>query len=407
MTDSQRAGDAQLPVASGVQDAEPLRLLVVDDDVVDRTTVRRGLRSTGVQAEFMEADSFRAAVDTLLRDRFDCAFLDFRLPGGDGLQVLREVRSAGIRTPIVMLTGQGDEQLAVELMKAGASDYLPKGTVSPERLAQSLRYVLRVHHAEMATRAAEAAREEALAVRGRFFAAMSHELRTPINAIIGYNDLLLSDIYGPLTPEQSRALERAQRAARHLLELVNDILDLSKLEAGKVELQVETVSMCALIDDLFTTIRPLADEHGCELSLHGEGCPERILSDPRRIRQILLNLLSNAIKFGTGRPVAVRCLAAEGGGVAVEVEDGGTGIAEADQARIFEEFVQLAESAHTSTSGTGLGLPISRRLAELLGGTLQVSSVVGEGSVFRLVLPPTMQPASESAEVADVAPTAA
>jgi signal transduction histidine kinase len=372
--------------------AAPLRLLVVDDDQVDRMTVRRGLRSVGVDADFEEAETFRDAVAWLRERSYDCVFLDFNLPGGDGLQVLREVRGAGIRTPVVMLTGRGDEQLAVELMKAGASDYLPKGAVSPERLAQSLRYVLRVQRAEMATRAAEAAREEAIAARGRFYAAMSHELRTPINAIIGYNELLLSSIYGELSKDQTRGIERSQRAARHLLELVNDVLDLSKLEAGKVDIQVEQVSMPALVDDLFTTIRPLADEHGCPLSFRGEDCSDRIRTDPRRVRQILLNLLSNAIKFGSGKPVEVRCELGADGGVVVEVEDEGGGMAETDLPRIFEEFVQLGGGEQ---SGTGLGLPISKRLAELLGGSLTVSSTVGVGSVFRLTLPAVLPPEEE------------
>jgi signal transduction histidine kinase len=371
----------------------PLRLLVIDDDRVDRMTVQRGLRSEGVEAEFAEVDSFDGAVSTLRSRVFDCAFLDFRLPGGDGLQVLREVRGAGIRTPIIMLTGQGDEELAVELMKAGASDYLPKGMVSPERLAQSLRYVLRVHRAEMAARMAEAAREEAIATRGRFFAAMSHELRTPINAIIGYNELLLASIYGDLSPDQARGVSRSQRAARHLLELVNDVLDLSKLEAGKMEMQVEPVRMPALIEDLFTTIRPLADDHGCPLSLQGVDGAGTIHTDPRRVRQILLNLLSNAIKFGAGHPVGVRCETLADGGVAAEVHDAGPGVAEADLPRIFEEFVQLGTGEQ---SGTGLGLAISRRLAELLGGTLHVRSTVGSGSVFRLELP------ASSPDVADL-----
>jgi len=366
----------------------PLRLLIVDDDQVDRMTVRRGLHSMSVQAEFEEAQTFREAVASLKDRAFDCAFLDFRLPGGDGLQVLREVRGAGIRTPIVMLTGQGDEQLAVELMKAGASDYLPKGAVTPERLAQSLRYALRVHHAEMAARNAEAAREDAIAARGRFYAAMSHELRTPINAIIGYNELLLSSIYGPLAPDQERGIARSQRAARHLLELVNDVLDLSKLEAGKMDLQVEEVSMPALIDDLFTTIRPLANDHGCELTLDDDDCPDRITTDPRRVRQILLNLLSNAIKFGRGQPVEVRCAASDDGGVVIEVEDHGPGVAQVDLSRIFEEFVQLGSGEQT---GTGLGLPISRRLADLLGGSLSVVSEVDSGCIFQLVLPAAIE----------------
>jgi len=370
-----------------------LRLLVVDDDRVDRMSVQRGLLSEGVEAEFAEVDSFEGAVSALRSRAFDCAFLDFRLPGGDGLQVLREVRGAGVRTPIVMLTGQGDEELAVELMKAGASDYLPKGMVSPERLAQSLRYALRVHRAEMATRTAESAREEAIAARGRFYAAMSHELRTPINAIIGYNELLLSSIYGDLTPDQTRGVSRSQRAARHLLELVNDVLDLSKLEAGKMEMQMEPVRIPVLIEDLFTTIRPLADDHGCALSLRGVECDSPIRTDPRRVRQILLNLLSNAIKFGAGHPVCVQCETLPDGGIAVEVQDAGPGVAEADVPRIFEEFVQLGAG---EKSGTGLGLPISRRLAELLGGTLKVRSKIGDGSVFRLELP------ADSPNVADL-----
>ncbi|CAN5753335.1 hypothetical protein BH23GEM3_BH23GEM3_02990 [soil metagenome] len=373
------------------REPRPLRILVVDDDEVDRMTVRRALRTAGVHAEFTEAEDVRVAVTALKEKFFDCAFLDFRLPGGDGLDVLRKVRAAGVRTPVVMLTGQGDEQLAVELMKAGASDYLSKGVVSPERLERSLRYVLRVHRAEMQAREAEAAREVAITARARFYAAMSHELRTPINAIIGYNDLLLASIYGTLNEQQLYGVDRAQRAARHLLELVNDILDLSKLEAGKMELQVELVSIPELIEDLFTTIRPLADEHGCTLSFSCEESSVVVHTDPRRVRQILLNILSNAIKFGQSKPVELRCGQTPERGAVVEVLDHGPGIAAADLSRIFEEFVQLGHAPHTGTTGTGLGLPISMRLAELLRGKLEVESTTGEGSVFRLVLPSTLQ----------------
>ncbi|CAN5591419.1 hypothetical protein BH24GEM3_BH24GEM3_04410 [soil metagenome] len=379
------AGGTAPPGAILLPEQASLRLLLVDDDQVDRIAVRRGLRSMGVRAEFVEAESVSSAVEELRAQPFDCVFLDFNLPDGTGLLVLREVRGAGIRTPIVMLTGQGDEQLAVELMKAGASDYLPKSMVTPERLAQSLRYVLRVSRAELKARQAEEAREAALAARSRFYAAMSHELRTPINAILGYNDLLLASIYGPLSEKQTTGIERSQRAARHLLELVNDVLDLSKLEASKMELQMEEVSIAALIEDLFATIRPLAAEHRSELTLADEECPRRLTTDPRRVRQILLNLLSNAIKFGEGKPVQVRCATAADGGVAIEVRDHGEGIAEGDLPRIFEEFVQIHESRHT---GTGLGLPISKRLAELLGGRLEAESQVAAGSVFRLILPP-------------------
>ena len=228
--------------------------------------------------------------------------------------------------------------------------------------------------------------ERAMTARSRFYASMSHELRTPINAVLGYSTLLLEKIYGPLNEKQVEGIERTQKAARHLLELVNDVLDLSKIEAGKIDLRLQPVEFPMLIEDLFVTVRPLADDHGSELSLEqrAEG-PIKIVSDPRRVRQILLNLLSNAIKFGKGKPIRVICDRTADGGVAVEVTDQGDGISREDQERIFHEFVQLGKTQ--LQDGTGLGLPISRRLAELLRGSLSVQSTTGQGSTFRLELP--------------------
>ncbi|MEP6493466.1 MAG: ATP-binding protein [bacterium] len=228
--------------------------------------------------------------------------------------------------------------------------------------------------------------ERAITARSRFYASMSHELRTPINAVLGYTTLLLEKIYGPLNEKQSEGIERTKKAARHLLELVNDVLDLSKIEAGKIDLRLQPVEFPALIEDLFVTVRPLADEHGSQLSLaQRHEKPLLVVSDPRRIRQILLNLLSNAIKFGGGKPIEVISRPTEDRGVVIEVTDQGEGISKEDQERIFHEFVQLGKTQ--LQDGTGLGLPISRRLAELLDGELSVESIVGEGSTFRLRLP--------------------
>jgi signal transduction histidine kinase len=152
----------------------------------------------------------------------------------------------------------------------------------------------------------------------------------------------------------------------------------------------------ALIDDLFVTVRPLADEYGSTLTLDMETEPFNIVSDPRRVRQILLNLLSNAIKFGEGNPIRVVCKQCEDKGVEIEVVDEGIGIATEDITRIFEEFVQVSESKQP---GTGLGLPISRRLAQLLDGSLTVCSTPSQGSSFRLALPPSLED--------DMAPAAA
>lgn len=228
--------------------------------------------------------------------------------------------------------------------------------------------------------------ERAMSARTRFYASMSHELRTPINAVLGYSTLLLEQIYGPLNDRQLEGVERTQRAARHLLELVNDVLDLSKIEAGKIDLRLQAVDLPALIEDLFVTVRPFADQHGSALNVISLAeCPPRVISDPGRLRQILLNLLSNAIKFGRGEPIEVTCSATSDGGAIVAVRDRGEGIAPEDQTRIFQEFVQLGKTQ--LGGGTGLGLPISKRLAELLRGSLTVESEPGSGSTFYLRLP--------------------
>ena len=234
--------------------------------------------------------------------------------------------------------------------------------------------------------------ERAMAARSRFYASMSHELRTPINAVLGYSTLLLENIYGPLNEKQAEGISRTHKAAKHLLELVNDVLDLSKIEAGKIDLRLQPVQFPLLIDDLFVTVRPLADQYGSPLALRHEGDPLKVVSDPRRVRQILLNLLSNAIKFGRGKPIHVHSKPTSDGGIVIDVRDEGEGIAPSDLEKIFDEFVQLGKTQ--LTEGTGLGLPISRRLAEMLQGSLDVESEVGSGSVFRLTLPASGETAS-------------
>jgi signal transduction histidine kinase len=171
---------------------------------------------------------------------------------------------------------------------------------------------------------------------------------------------------------------------------VNDVLDISRLESGKADVQAEEVRLAELVRDVFDTLRPLTESAGTELHLvSGESIPP-IHTDPRRLRQILMNLLSNGIKFGRGSPVWVHLSTGRSGGVVVEVTDGGPGISDEDQARIWDEFVQLERGdnlASPTAEGTGLGLPIARRLAAALGGRLDVNSTIGVGTTFRLALP--------------------
>ncbi len=277
----------------------------------------------------------------------------------------------GVRTYTLIVRDISERRRAEEALRQQA-----------ESLAQAMDN-LRALNEELAERQAEL--ERAMAARSRFYASMSHELRTPINAVLGYSTLLLENIYGPLNEKQAEGITRTHKAAKHLLELVNDVLDLSKIEAGKIDLRLQPVNFPQLVDDLFVTVRPLADQYGSKLALQHDGDPLKVVSDPRRLRQILLNLLSNAIKFGRGQPITVNSKGTPEGGIVLEVTDHGEGIAPADLEKIFDEFVQLGKTQ--LTEGTGLGLPISRRLADMLGGRLEVESELGTGSTFRLVLP--------------------
>ncbi len=232
--------------------------------------------------------------------------------------------------------------------------------------------------------------ERAMGERSRFFASMSHELRTPVNALIGYNQLLLDGFFGELTDEQRETMGKVNRSAEHLLELINDVLDISKIEAGKIVISRQPTHLRALLQDALASVEPQAREKGLSLDVEADGSVPAV-TDPARVRQILLNLLSNAVKFTEEGGVTV-CLREEAdgtepGGAWIEccVRDTGPGIPEEDHARIFREFEQVEGAA--ARGGTGLGLSISKKLARLLGGDLLLESRLGEGSTFTLRIP--------------------
>lgn len=229
--------------------------------------------------------------------------------------------------------------------------------------------------------------EEAMSARSRLYSSMNHELRTPISAILLYQELLVAESLGPLNEEQVKALEHSYRATRHLLDLVRDILDLGKIEAGKVKVQPVEVRLETLLGDLHASMAPLAESYGSPLYLEMTAELEPVITDPQRLRQILMNFVSNAAKFGRRNPIRMRSWRRDDGETVIEVIDRGIGIPPEDVDRVFDEFVQLGQGSE-SEEGTGLGLAISRRLADLLGARLEVESTVGAGSCFRVVLPP-------------------
>ncbi|NRR28657.1 PAS domain S-box protein [Oxalobacteraceae bacterium] len=226
--------------------------------------------------------------------------------------------------------------------------------------------------------------------KDRFLASMSHELRTPLNAIIGFSGTMLMKLPGPLTGEQDRQLRTIQGSARHLLSLINDLLDLTSIDAGKVELRFEPLQCRALIEEVLAPLYSQAEQKGLTLAFRSTPHDIGIMSDRRALQQILVNLVNNAIKFTEQGEVAVRLSTAVIGGresLTISVSDTGVGIARADQARLFQAFSQISNGSTRQFEGTGLGLHLSQKLAAMLDGQIVCDSQYGVGSSFTLALP--------------------
>jgi PAS domain S-box-containing protein len=231
--------------------------------------------------------------------------------------------------------------------------------------------------------------QNASLAKDRFLASMSHELRTPLNAIIGFTGTLLMKFPGPLTAEQERQLQIVDSSARHLLSLINDILDVAKIESGKVDVNIESVSIAAVVEEVAESLRAMAHEKHLQFDVALPQEDVVVRTDHRALQQILLNLANNAIKYterGSVR-IEVKAQLQNGRRTQVLVADTGIGIRAEDQARLFQAFEQLDTSSTRQFQGVGLGLHLSRRLATLIGATLECESTYGKGTTFILTLP--------------------
>jgi signal transduction histidine kinase len=243
---------------------------------------------------------------------------------------------------------------------------------------------------EASRREVAVARDEAIAAnrhKSAFLANMSHELRTPLNAIIGFSEVLSAKLFGELNAKQAEYIDDIYTSGHHLLALINDILDLSKIEAGRLELTLSTFDLSAAVDNALTLMKERANRRGVSLRKDLAAGVGAVTADERAVKQILINLLTNAVKFtDKGGAVTVRA-EPNGQELVIAVADTGIGIPKEDQTVIFEEFRQASSDYTRKHEGTGLGLALSRRLVELHGGRMWVESEPGEGSIFRFTLP--------------------
>ena len=229
--------------------------------------------------------------------------------------------------------------------------------------------------------------EQASALKSQFLANMSHEFRTPLNAMLGYTSMLLQGVGGPLDQSVKRQLGRVESNGRHLLTIINEILDISRIEAGRMPLQISKFKVPDLVAEVRSELEPIIVRSKLTLNIDLAKDLRAITTDRQKVKQILLNLLSNALKFTHDGRVTISARRLADRTIALSVADTGIGIAVGDQEKIFEDFRQLDNSPTRAYGGTGLGLSICRRLAQMLNGRISVESHVGKGSVFTVTLP--------------------
>jgi signal transduction histidine kinase len=403
------------PATTATMLDETLSVLVIDDDVTDRMAIRRYLSKSPLQASITEAETAQDATGLLADETFDCIFLDFGLPDTDGLSFVKQLRLAGKTLPIIVLTGQGDEHIAVELMKAGASDYLAKSRLSPDSLQSLIRHAISTYRAEQRVKAAqeqlrltnsllrqqnqelEAQRQQieqqnlkllkANQHKTEFLATVSHELRTPLNSILGFSQILKNQTKGPLNDYQMKMIDCIHTNGQSLLYLVNDILDMSTIESEGLKLLPQFFDVTVLVHEVISELQWVAEEKGLKIEKEINLKEQTIYNDRQRLKQVLTNLLSNAIKFTEAGRITVGVAILAINSLEISVRDTGIGIEPDQISTIFQPFQQVDQSIVRQYGGTGLGLAITHSLVSMMEGFITVDSQPGEGSTFRVQIP--------------------
>ncbi|MGB7097923.1 MAG: GAF domain-containing sensor histidine kinase, partial [Xanthobacteraceae bacterium] len=297
------------------------------------------------------------------------------------------VLRAGYRARLIAPLVRGEDTIGLLVVRRRAPGAFARNTIDLVKTfaAQS---ALAIQNARLFHEIEDKGRELEIASRhkSQFLANMSHELRTPLNAILGYTELILDEIYGEVPEKMRGVLERVQTNGKHLLGLINDVLDLSKIEAGQLTLSLSEYSLANLVHGVYAAVEPLAAKKNLALTTKIAPSLPAGHGDERRLSQVLLNLVGNAIKFTDKGEVAIEASLTDGS-FRLAVRDSGPGIAAADQVKIFEEFQQVDNTLTKQKGGTGLGLAISKRIVEMHGGRIVVDSELGKGSTFTIKLP--------------------
>ena len=375
-------------------------ILVVEDEAGTRATLSAILEDAGYEVTGLEKGV--EAREMIRSHSFNVIITDIRLPDVDGLEILELAKEINPDVAVIMMTGYASIETAINAVNEGAYAYFVK-PINPDEIKSTIANALKqqrlslenkrlVESLQRTNKLLFEANEElkkATQLKSEFLANMSHELRTPLNVIIGFSELMLDKVPGKINEEQRQCLSDILDSSQHLLKLINEVLDLSKIESGKMEFKLDNVALAEVVESLIRTMMPILTPRKQSLDVSIEEGLPTIHVDEGRLEQVLLNLLSNAIKFtpdgGKLKIEAVR----ESDWCQVSVIDNGIGIKKEDQERIFEPFCWLDNPLTKEKSGTGLGLALVETIVEKYGGRIWVESEYGKGSRFTFALPLT------------------
>lgn len=378
---------------------ENTTILVVDDDSFVREMLSMILDTSGYAVATAEngAAAFQQCIGG---QRVDLIVSDMNMPEMNGLEFIRKLRENNIDTPLIILTGNNEISVAVEALNSGATDYLLKDENIQDTVILSVeksleKYRLKKQNIQLLedlavkNRELEDSNKELLYLnnlKNKFLGIAAHDLRNPLTSIRGLSEILIGEAFGPLTADQKEYLTVINSTSDEMLSLVNDLLDVSVIESGKLELHATPGSLKDTLEERLKIITVIADRKGISIKANFAPVPD-VVFDSNRISQVIDNLVSNAIKFSPSNSAIHITLAEAGNGVRVSVEDEGPGIPPEDRARLFREFQRLSAQPTAGEKTTGLGLAIVKKIVDAHGGSLDVESEVGRGSIFSFTMP--------------------
>lgn len=367
-------------------------VLLVDDEKLDQRLTIQALAKARltqrIQFKVETAETLSEAIELLGAKSYDVILLDLGLPDSQGLDAVREIRAANLQSAVVVLTGLADEELGLEAIKEGADDYVIKGGYLEHVLVRIIRYAIKRKEAEEKLRSANEKLKEDDELKNEFISMVSHELRTPLSIFKNVISNALAGVFGQISRKLQDNLEMMDENVDRLGRIIDNFLDISKIEAGRMEINRLDLDLVALVREVVDSFHRLAEDKGVELQ--GIIPPEVELivnADHDKIIQVLTNLIGNAMKFVPAKKARINVYVKDlGKEVEVDVEDNGVGIDKDDIGKIFQRFTRIEKTA-ADTHGTGLGLSISKKLIEMQDGRIWVESIPGKGSIFCFALP--------------------